>query len=78
MVIVRDWNILIIKMLNNIKMWEFLWEKRLKKNFDFFLCILLNGKDVIKESNLVIYLFYGKEFVFIINVLLLLFIWLVI
>lgn len=53
-------------------------KKDWKKNFDFFLCILLNGKDVIKESNLVIYLFYGKEFVFIINVLLLLFIWLVI
>lgn len=53
-------------------------KKDWKKNFDFFLCILLNGKDVIKESNLVIYLFYGKEFVFIINFLLLLFIWLVI
>lgn len=40
-------------------------KKDWKKNFDFFLCILLNGKGVIKESNLIIiiYLFCGEEFV---------------
>lgn len=57
-------------------MWEFSREKKIeKKPPNYFLRTLLNGKDVTKESNLAIYSFYGKEFVFITNASSSLFTW---